>query len=320
MSICKYPPAEPEALRLLAPQRGLIATDQSQKQQPSTAVARYPMPLRLGKAHPRIVKLLLPPRQSRGVPPRPVIFNLQVIVVARQVKNPFCLHQSGRESLPAFWSLSDFHSFLRQALPSLRPLFQSINPPERLTELRSGRKDPSPSLRLQAKPKAKSVHQPCQPPSPDFAGEMRTNVSISPSGSRTSQNSSKSAASPRVTCAPARLNINRPSSRLTRKAVGKSSSTCPDAQIVVNRPVAPLSLTVQLGLNWLKNNAESSSVEERMFVLIFMDYGLSKAADLAAKFHWKCQRPLRELRGRNYSARSAKRKPLSGSPASSRKR
>ena len=26
----KYPPAEPEALRLLAPQRGLIATDQNQ--------------------------------------------------------------------------------------------------------------------------------------------------------------------------------------------------------------------------------------------------------------------------------------------------
>jgi hypothetical protein len=29
----KYPPAEPEALRLLAPQRGLIATGEKQKQQ-----------------------------------------------------------------------------------------------------------------------------------------------------------------------------------------------------------------------------------------------------------------------------------------------
>jgi len=28
----KYPPAEPEALRLLAPQRGLIATGEKQKQ------------------------------------------------------------------------------------------------------------------------------------------------------------------------------------------------------------------------------------------------------------------------------------------------
>jgi len=30
----KYPPAEPEVLRLLAPQRGLIATGESQKQDP----------------------------------------------------------------------------------------------------------------------------------------------------------------------------------------------------------------------------------------------------------------------------------------------
>src|SRR5450759_1646858 len=30
-ALSNYPPAEPEALRLLAPQRGLIATDQSQK-------------------------------------------------------------------------------------------------------------------------------------------------------------------------------------------------------------------------------------------------------------------------------------------------
>src|ERR1035437_4163494 len=33
----KYPPAEPEALRLLAPQRGLIATGESQKQVPPCA-------------------------------------------------------------------------------------------------------------------------------------------------------------------------------------------------------------------------------------------------------------------------------------------
>src|SRR5271157_4205753 len=31
-SLSKYPPAEPEALRLLAPQRGLIATAEKQKQ------------------------------------------------------------------------------------------------------------------------------------------------------------------------------------------------------------------------------------------------------------------------------------------------
>jgi hypothetical protein len=31
--ICKYPPAEPVALRLLAPQRGLTATVEKQKQE-----------------------------------------------------------------------------------------------------------------------------------------------------------------------------------------------------------------------------------------------------------------------------------------------
>ena len=31
-TVSKYPPAEPEALRLLAPQRGLIATGEKQKQ------------------------------------------------------------------------------------------------------------------------------------------------------------------------------------------------------------------------------------------------------------------------------------------------
>ena len=40
MSIClgnKYPPAEPEVLRLLAPQRGLIAIGQNQKRKPFMA-------------------------------------------------------------------------------------------------------------------------------------------------------------------------------------------------------------------------------------------------------------------------------------------
>src|SRR5271157_361077 len=36
----KYPPAEPEALRLLAPQRGLIATGEKQKQLQRQRLAR----------------------------------------------------------------------------------------------------------------------------------------------------------------------------------------------------------------------------------------------------------------------------------------
>src|SRR5271166_4981674 len=44
-----YPPAEPEALRLLAPQRGLIATDQSQKQAQRTC-AGIPDVLKTGRS------------------------------------------------------------------------------------------------------------------------------------------------------------------------------------------------------------------------------------------------------------------------------
>ena len=33
-NLCKYPPAKPGALRLLAPQRGLIAIDQNQNREP----------------------------------------------------------------------------------------------------------------------------------------------------------------------------------------------------------------------------------------------------------------------------------------------
>ena len=75
-----YPPAEPEALRLLAPQRGLIAI--AQKQQPApqqrlnvtaalyrlrlAAIARR-RTIRCQNQTPGAVKLLLPPRQSRGI-------------------------------------------------------------------------------------------------------------------------------------------------------------------------------------------------------------------------------------------------------------
>jgi hypothetical protein len=38
--VCKYPPAEPEALRLLAPQRGLFATVESKSKNKSKASQR----------------------------------------------------------------------------------------------------------------------------------------------------------------------------------------------------------------------------------------------------------------------------------------
>ena len=61
------PPAEPEALRLLAPQRGLIATGQNQYRYLVSA-ERPNGNLRSRVKHtPGTVKLLLPPRQSRGI-------------------------------------------------------------------------------------------------------------------------------------------------------------------------------------------------------------------------------------------------------------
>src|SRR3984893_10809098 len=72
----EYPPAKPEALRLLAPQRGLIAIVKSQNHAPSTisstlqssdtALPCPPAACIKPCILPELSKLLLPPRQSRG--------------------------------------------------------------------------------------------------------------------------------------------------------------------------------------------------------------------------------------------------------------
>ncbi len=68
---CKYPPAEPVALRLLAPQRGLTATVRSKsKNKSKSLVLLSSLPqhrLFEGEHTPGILKALLPPRQSRGI-------------------------------------------------------------------------------------------------------------------------------------------------------------------------------------------------------------------------------------------------------------
>src|ERR1019366_5795080 len=63
----KYPPAEPEALRLLAPQRGLIATDQNQNPRLATSEPIGKSGRAWVKQTAENVKLLLPPRQSRAI-------------------------------------------------------------------------------------------------------------------------------------------------------------------------------------------------------------------------------------------------------------
>jgi hypothetical protein len=67
----KYPPAEPVALRLLAPQRGLFATVRSKSKNKSKSLvllSSLPQHRQLEGEHtPGILKVLLPPRQSRGI-------------------------------------------------------------------------------------------------------------------------------------------------------------------------------------------------------------------------------------------------------------
>ena len=68
---CKYPPAEPVALRLLAPQRGLTATVRSKSKNKSKSLvllSSLPQHRQFEGEHtPGILKVLLPPRQRRGI-------------------------------------------------------------------------------------------------------------------------------------------------------------------------------------------------------------------------------------------------------------
>jgi len=73
-------------------------------------------------------------------------------------------------------------------------------------------------------------------------------------------------------------------------------------------------------------NSENASCGEQFIHPLIRIFGRETAEFLAARFGYSLQQPSPELpatsneRGRNYSARSAKRKPLSGSSTSSRKR
>lgn len=70
---------------------------------------------------------------------------------------------------------------------------------------------------------------------------------------------------------------------------------------------------------------ENPSADEAMFLLAIETFGTKLATFLAAKFHWKVQRPLRALSAmtnepdKSYTRRSTKARPLSDSPTSSRK-
>jgi len=73
-------------------------------------------------------------------------------------------------------------------------------------------------------------------------------------------------------------------------------------------------------------NRENASCNEQFIHPLVRTFGRETAEFLAARFGYSLQQPSQESpansngRGRNYSAQNAKRKPLSGSSASSRKR
>lgn len=92
---------------------------------------------------------------------------------------------------------------------------------------------------------------------------------------------------------------------------------------------APLSYTVSFKtvLEFFHiSNLSNASLDEAIFLHVLYSNLLTQARLLAAILPWSVQRPLQALRaamnesGKNYSGRSAKRKPLSGAGVSSRKR
>src|SRR5208337_1794088 len=99
----KYPPAEPEALRLLAPQRGLIATGEKQKQlqrhEAREATGFGKNEGNSGRYTPGILKVWLPPRQSR----RNSHFIRKVFGVGVPRDGWFCRARVGDHFVGRFW-------------------------------------------------------------------------------------------------------------------------------------------------------------------------------------------------------------------------
>ncbi len=137
-----------------------------------------------------------------------------------------------------------------------------------------------------------------------------------------------------------RSGISSSSSSQNSTVTGSKDTVCPSPAISTLSGATDATVASQLGIqsdisrdanhkivrcvcHFL--NISNPSADESFFLLCVRDFGFKQATFLAAKFELQCQRPSRELlammngRGRNYSARSAKRKRLSGSLAVSRK-
>jgi hypothetical protein len=159
-------------------------------------------------------------------------------------------------------------------------------------------------------------------PSADRYQKDKKLLSLNPSGDSSGSIYSKAVSSERGkdTLQPRPL-----TQRVGPEGWSRCSTTLPSIAAVTS-PDVTTNRTSDIS-SWSFFNIETaSSNEERIFALSVLNFGPKIAIDLAARFRWKCQRPLQGLRammnerGKNYSGKSAKRKRPSGSPASLKKR
>jgi hypothetical protein len=129
-----------------------------------------------------------------------------------------------------------------------------------------------------------------------------------------------------VHSAPSKLNVNDPQAVFTVNERSPSTENFPRT-FKATFPTEPVTPQVEeLCKQWLRNNFTESTSEEVIFVLTVQTLGFNTAAEIAAILHSQCQRPLQELRAmmsvpaQSCNEQNAKRKPLSNSSASSRKR
>lgn len=134
---------------------------------------------------------------------------------------------------------------------------------------------------------------------------------------------------PTIKDAPTKLTTRWPRSAETAKLTCSeiSSTTATTPTKVSGVPPFVSSVTFKTVLDFFHiRNLSNASLDEAIFLHILYGSLATQAELLAAILPMSVQRPLQALfaamnaRGRNYSARSAKRKPPSNSPASSRKR
>jgi hypothetical protein len=158
-------------------------------------------------------------------------------------------------------------------------------------------------------------------------------LSTSPVSSHTKYSSSPRLASrtrlPKTKVAPAKFTTrNEPFLRPTKLTQSESSSTAETTPVNFSGiPPFVTTVTLRTVLDFFHiRNLSNISLDEVIFLHVLYGSLATQARMLAAILPGSVQRPLQALLaamnepGRSYNARSAKRKRLSNSPASSRKR